>query len=306
MERDNYANRLREIQHFIIEISTGNFSFRLEPGDTQDEFETIIVLLNMMAEELRSLFHQINPGDSAKHTLEMAFILDENLKIIKYSTSVSDLLLLKPEELIQMPFKNILAKESKERFKNELTGNKGSKEDQNIELKLNFKTSESLIVPVDCFFQKINPEIDQYLLVALRTIYRNKELEKILKNSSKIGSFTKNGILRLEFNRRLIKRLHFYILENLDRPLPSLKDIATHFGTNETKLKNGFKQMYGITIYRFHNEKRLNKALSLIRNTELSIKEISSECGFKDFPHFSRKFKKRFGYRPIDLRRNSK
>jgi AraC-like DNA-binding protein len=95
-----------------------------------------------------------------------------------------------------------------------------------------------------------------------------------------------------------MRKVRLYILKNLDRPLPSLKEIGLIHQTNKTNLKVQFKKLYGTTIYQFYNQKRLEKAGLLIRNTELPISAVIQQCGFKDPSHFARKFKAQFGHSP--------
>ncbi|TXD81188.1 helix-turn-helix transcriptional regulator [Subsaximicrobium wynnwilliamsii] len=86
---------------------------------------------------------------------------------------------------------------------------------------------------------------------------------------------------------------------------PSLKDFALQIGTNEFKLKYGFKELYGTTVYRFLVQERLRKAQMMIQYSDLPLKSIAYMTGFKSMPHFSRTFKKRYGYSPSALRNNS-
>ena len=47
---------------------------------------------------------------------------------------------------------------------------------------------------------------------------------------------------------------------------------------------------------------KLNKAGRMLLTSELSVKEIASMVGFEDQFHFSRNFKKHFGYSPSEYR----
>ena len=49
---------------------------------------------------------------------------------------------------------------------------------------------------------------------------------------------------------------------------------------------------------------RLQRALALLTQPVLSVKEVSFACGFTDEKYFSRAFKKRYGYPPSQLRSN--
>ena len=93
------------------------------------------------------------------------------------------------------------------------------------------------------------------------------------------------------------------IINNLEKDLPSLKELALQMGTNEYKLKYGFKQLYGTTIFRFLIQERLRKAKTLIQYSKLTLKQIAKMTGFKSITHFSRAFKEKYGVSPSELRR---
>ncbi|UPS93134.1 helix-turn-helix domain-containing protein [Bizionia sp. M204] len=79
--------------------------------------------------------------------------------------------------------------------------------------------------------------------------------------------------------------------------------ISNQFGTNEYKLKYGFKQLYGITVFRYLTQERLKRASLLIQNTSLSIKAVAKMTGFKNVSHFSKAFKNHFGVKPTDIKK---
>jgi AraC-like DNA-binding protein len=92
------------------------------------------------------------------------------------------------------------------------------------------------------------------------------------------------------------------IINNLEKDLPGLHELARQMGTNEYKLKYGFKQMYGTTIFRFLTQERLRKAKTLIQYSTLTIKQVAQMTGFKSKTHFSRAFKDKYGLTPTAMR----
>ena len=63
-----------------------------------------------------------------------------------------------------------------------------------------------------------------------------------------------------------------------------------------------FKKEFGLTPHAFIVNERLNRANRLIQNG-MAINQASIEVGFNDQSHFTRNFKKYFGYTPIYLKR---
>ncbi len=96
--------------------------------------------------------------------------------------------------------------------------------------------------------------------------------------------------------------LHQYILLHLEEPLPTIRSLARMFHSNERKIKDGFRELYKTSIYKFYNEQRLKKAQLLVLQTQLPLQEIATSCGFNTYTNFSTAFKKYYGYAPNLLR----
>ena len=65
-----------------------------------------------------------------------------------------------------------------------------------------------------------------------------------------------------------------------------------------TKAKVLFKQLYGIPIYEYFSRKRMEEAIKLIDQGNLSIAEIGRELGYRNLGHFAEAFRKRYGILP--------
>jgi len=79
---------------------------------------------------------------------------------------------------------------------------------------------------------------------------------------------------------------------------PSIKELAKQVGTNEFKLKVGFKNMYGNTVYGYIADYRMQKARMLLEHKELNVKEIAHEIGYSNPSYFISAYKKKFGITP--------
>ena len=104
-----------------------------------------------------------------------------------------------------------------------------------------------------------------------------------------------------------VKRLHQArdILElSLAHP-PSVTDLASQVGINRTKLRAGFKQLFGTTIFEFCKEQRLDKAWTLLEVEGMTIGQVAEATGYEYDANFSTAFKKHFGILPKDVRKRS-
>lgn len=92
------------------------------------------------------------------------------------------------------------------------------------------------------------------------------------------------------------------LLEQIDSP-PSLAELSKLSGLNTYKLKTGFKELFGMPVYKYLQEKRLDKAFELIENNAMSIQEVAWYVGYESLGSFSNAFKLRFGIRPTDVKK---
>jgi AraC-like DNA-binding protein len=64
-----------------------------------------------------------------------------------------------------------------------------------------------------------------------------------------------------------------------------------------------FRNAYGVTPYEYLNQRRINTAKLLLRNSTLGIEEIAVQTGFPDHNYFSKYFKKKVGVSPSRFRK---
>ncbi len=84
---------------------------------------------------------------------------------------------------------------------------------------------------------------------------------------------------------------------------PTIPELARDVGTNEAKLMQGFKQLYGQTIFDFTQTRRMEHARRLLEETDRSITEIAFDVGYEYPSNFTTAFKRHFGVTPKIARR---
>jgi len=82
----------------------------------------------------------------------------------------------------------------------------------------------------------------------------------------------------------------------------SLDDLAKQFGINKFKLKNGFRQMFGLPVKKYQDKERMLAASRLLDDPENSISDIAGLVGYKNASSFTTAFKKAFAITPISYR----
>jgi AraC-like DNA-binding protein len=78
----------------------------------------------------------------------------------------------------------------------------------------------------------------------------------------------------------------------------SLKSLAKAYGVNEFKLKKGFKNLFGQTVFGYIHSLKMKQARMLIEDHGLNVSQVASRTGYKNANHFSVAFKKQFGLSP--------
>jgi AraC-like DNA-binding protein len=103
------------------------------------------------------------------------------------------------------------------------------------------------------------------------------------------------------FEREKLHLAREILLLNIDNP-PSLSELSKEIGLNTYKLKKEFKELFGVTVFKYHQNERLIKAHKLIRNKEATVQEAAWHVGYDSLSSFSNAFKKKFGYRPSQIK----
>ncbi|HEY8513252.1 MAG TPA: AraC family transcriptional regulator [Cyclobacteriaceae bacterium] len=78
----------------------------------------------------------------------------------------------------------------------------------------------------------------------------------------------------------------------------SLVSLARHFAVNSNKLMFLFKNVFGISIFEYISDMKMEYAMRLIRDDRKFVTEAARILGYKNPHHFSAAFKKKFGICP--------
>ncbi|GGH71094.1 MAG: AraC family transcriptional regulator [Bacteroidetes bacterium] len=100
-----------------------------------------------------------------------------------------------------------------------------------------------------------------------------------------------------EDNVRKIKLAKEFLMKNMANP-PSIKDLAREVGLNEYRLKVGFKEVYGNTVYGYLLDHKMDHSRSLLDSGKYKVNEVAYALGYTNPSHFITAFKKKFGITP--------
>jgi len=99
--------------------------------------------------------------------------------------------------------------------------------------------------------------------------------------------------LQQEENVEKIRRAKAIIIERMAEP-PTLQALAEEIGLPTHYLKDGFKQIYGDTVFNFLWEYKMEYARRKLDTKKYNVSEVAYEIGYSTPSHFIVAFKKKF------------
>lgn len=100
--------------------------------------------------------------------------------------------------------------------------------------------------------------------------------------------------------RDQVRAVQEALLARMQAP-PNLGELARMSGLNPTRLTSAFRSEFGMSVFEYLQERRLQTAHALIAGGEAGIAEAAYRVGYSP-AHFSSLFRKRFGISPSALR----
>lgn len=93
-------------------------------------------------------------------------------------------------------------------------------------------------------------------------------------------------------------------LHNSSDEKVSLQELALITNLHPVTLSKNFQKYFHCTIGEYKRRIKIEKSLTLIKSSKLSLTEIALECGFFDQNHFIRTFKHITGFLPMEYRKS--
>ena len=104
----------------------------------------------------------------------------------------------------------------------------------------------------------------------------------------------------IHFSERELEHLHalkLLLKEHLTHHF-TFKELCSIAEMNRFKLNAGFKELTGTSIYQYVLLCKVDCACAMLLQTDLPVKVVAIECGFRNGKHFMTFFKKRKGVSP--------
>ena len=129
----------------------------------------------------------------------------------------------------------------------------------------------------------------------------SKSIELLVLQAELYESNTQNRFIKSNLDKQKLFEAKEILVKQIDNP-PTISQLSKLVNLNEYKLKKGFKEMFGTTVFGYIHSSRMNLAKRLLLGTDMSAKEIAYETGYSSPQHFSKAFKKEFGNTPDSIR----
>ncbi|MAJ37594.1 MAG: AraC family transcriptional regulator [Flavobacteriaceae bacterium] len=142
--------------------------------------------------------------------------------------------------------------------------------------------------------------IENRLHAALKNIYNKGKVYELISlyfNKTEDTDLEQCPYLADDQNIRKIRQAKEIIVAEMNEP-PTLEHLAKTIDLPLKRLKEGFKQLYGDSVYGFLFQHKMEFARKLLLSNKYSVGEIGLRVGYSTPSHFIAAFKKKYGTTP--------
>ncbi len=135
---------------------------------------------------------------------------------------------------------------------------------------------------------------------SIKTIYLKGKIYELIGlyfNRPEEADIEQCPFLDDEDNVKKIKLAKEVVIQRMAEP-PSLNALADEVGLSLKKLKEGFKEIYGDTVFSFLFDYKMDYARKLLEKGQHNVNEAGLAVGYSTASHFIAAFKKKFGTTP--------
>ena len=103
---------------------------------------------------------------------------------------------------------------------------------------------------------------------------------------------------------RTLAETRRYMEEHLDEPL-SISTLSRRACLSATTFKEGFRRLYGLPVHTWLQQRRMERAAELLRDSSLSVLGVAQSVGYSSASQFSAAFRRQYGMSPTVYRKMS-
>lgn len=146
----------------------------------------------------------------------------------------------------------------------------------------------------------LNQLINFNLNQSIKNLYfkgKAYELLSLYFNRNEDADIEQCPFLVDETNVIKIRKAKDIIISRMAEP-PTLQELADEIGLSLKKLKEGFKQIYGDSVFSFLFDYKMEVARKLLEAGNDNVNEVGHKVGYSTSSHFIAAFKKKYGTTP--------
>jgi AraC-like DNA-binding protein/mannose-6-phosphate isomerase-like protein (cupin superfamily) len=184
-------------------------------------------------------------------------------------------------------------------------------------IKFKFPGNLATGLPREAFVRQVSAGIQPTALALLKKIVGEfvmdipvsfNRLTSLLAVISQIAnpSFSgKRNVLADNTEDCFVTRVKNIVLAHYSQEL-RITEVAHQMGLSAEYLSRQFKKLTRQTLVSYINTQRLKLGMTMLQNTNMPIKQIAANCGFKNVNYFTTIFKRFFSVTPKDVQKRGK
>jgi AraC family transcriptional regulator len=146
-----------------------------------------------------------------------------------------------------------------------------------------------------------NPDLKLTVLKICKETLANDEFSDYSIEMLLLGLINDKNVVEKSYPlwlNKVIELLH----DNWNQEI-SVTDLANVSNVHPKTISKYFPRYFNCTLGEYRRKLKVEKSLSLIKSSDLSLTDIAYECGFYDQSHFTGTFKQLTGFRPKEFQK---
>lgn len=172
---------------------------------------------------------------------------------------------------------------------------------------LQLKTGSYNIEPIDNEYRRYFNEIlkaDAESPLYTATVQNRITLlmERFFSRLYEKTSFPITGQRISKYDVQQLMLVESRLSKNIATRPPTIDQLATEAAMSSAKLKKLFKEVYGTSIYAYHQRQRMGLAREMLLSGDFTVKEVGMQIGYTNLSNFAAAFRKEFNILPSEIR----
>ncbi|MFT3846949.1 MAG: AraC family transcriptional regulator [Lacibacter sp.] len=157
--------------------------------------------------------------------------------------------------------------------------------------------------PLDkVYYELMNEIMQEEPDTALPLLYIQNRVQLLLERffthiHSRVSLADVHSVIKQE-DIYTVLRIEKLLTENFSDKPKSIEELSRKATMSSTKLKKLFKSVFGMPIYEYYQQKRMQRAGELLSTGKYSVKQVSEIIGYSNISNFNTAFKKHMKQEP--------